>query len=103
MQPILTPFAVVGSHVTNGTLSSAVTLTVNKAANAIIIQAFTQSVRITFDGTTPTASVGFLLTAADGPVMIAMPPNRTLKVIESTASASIQYQYVRTLGRSEVY
>lgn len=86
-------FNPVGSHTTNSSLSSAVTLTPPTGATKLLIQAFTQNIRITLDGTTPTASTGFQIVAADPPLMIPVGSGMSIKVIQETASASIQYQW----------
>ena len=83
------------------TLSSAVALSDQFSSSAeppvfAILQAFTQNVRYTLDGsTTPTASVGFQLAAASmspsefhEPAAIA-----AMKLIEETASASVHYVF----------
>jgi len=80
------------SHTQNSSLSSAVTLTTPAGANALLIQAFTQNIRYTVDGTTPTASKGFQL-AAGSILLIDVGADMTIKVIEETASASIDYQW----------
>lgn len=81
-----------GSHGSNASLSSAATISIAAGSDAIAVQAFTQNVRYTLDSTTPTASTGFQLKAGDPPVLIDTPSGVTLKVIEETASASVQYQ-----------
>lgn len=91
--------AVVGSHTTNSSLSSAVSLTQPANASRILLQAFTQNVRFLFAETTnttlvPTASVGFRLLAGER-IDLSIPAGTILKVIEETASASIQYQWVQ--------
>lgn len=87
---------IVGNHTTNSSLSSAVTLTTPSGGDVVQLQAFAQNIRYTTDGTTPTATTGFQITAGSL-VVIDIGPNQTLKVIEETASASIQYQWFRTL------
>ena len=62
-------------------------------ADQLLIQALTQNVRMTLDSTTPTASVGFQLKAGDPPLLVAIGVGTAIKVIEETASASIQYQW----------
>ena len=91
--------APVGAHETNSTLSAAVSLTQppNVTVSRILLQAFTQNVRFLFTETTnttvPTASVGFRLLAGER-IDLSVPTGTLLKVIEETASASIQYQWV---------
>lgn len=90
--------AVVGAHTTNSSLSSSVTLTQPSGANRILLQAFTQNVRFLFVETTdtavvPTSTKGFRLLAGER-IDLSVPAGTLLKVIEETASASIQYQWV---------
>lgn len=82
----------VGSHASNSSLSSAVTLTKPAGASAIMMQAITQNVRYRLDAGTPTASLGFQLAAGD---YILLPvPGDDVRVIEETASAVLQYQWL---------
>lgn len=89
-------FIPVGAHTQNSSLSSAVTLvtgsTDKTGAGKLLIQALTQNIRITLDGTAPTSSKGFRIIAGDPAVLIPLSPATTVKVIEETASASIEYQ-----------
>ena len=87
------PFKPIGAHTTNATLSSAVTLTIPANATKLLMQAITQNVRITLDNTTPTATVGFQLRAGDPAVVIPIAVGTVIKVIEETATATIQYQF----------
>ncbi len=84
---------VVGAHVSNGSLSSAVTLTPPARAGRLVIQALTQNVRVRLDGTAPTTTVGFQVKAGDPPVEIGIGRNTVVKVIEETPSATINYQW----------
>lgn len=86
-------FEPVGAHVDGPTLTSAVTLTPPTGATKIMLQALTQNVRFTLDGTTPTASLGFQLKAGDPAVIVQIGNDVTLKVIEETATADLQYQW----------
>ena len=61
-------------------------------ANKILIQALTQNVRYTLDGSVPTATAGFQLKAGDPPVIISILGITVLKVIEETATADVQIQ-----------
>lgn len=81
----------IGSHTTDTTISAATTITPATGADYVVLQAFTQAVRYTVDGTTPTASVGFRIAANDSDV-IPVGPNTVLQVIEETATASVQWQ-----------
>lgn len=89
------PFTLISTHTANSSLSSAVTLTPPTGAHALLIQAITQNIRITFDGTTtPTATVGFQIRAGDPPAIVDVPTGTTVKVIQETASATVQYQWI---------
>lgn len=92
-------FTPIGSHTSNSSLSSAVTLTAPAGANSLRIQALTQNVRVRQDGSAATASVGFRLTAAADTVTIPVEPGGTVSVIEETASANIQYQFGNSYER----
>lgn len=85
----------VGSHTINSSLSSAVTITIPEGVDSFLLQAFTQNVRVTFDGTNPTSTVGFQLTAGSM-LQVDVGLDTTIKVIQETASASIQYQFFKT-------
>lgn len=87
--------AVKSGHTAATVISSAVTLSPSETYNLshsdqVLMQALTQNIRYTLDGTTPTASVGFQLKAGDPPVIILVKGN-TLRVIEETATANIQF------------
>lgn len=86
------PMALVGAHARNASLSSAVTLAAPSGANALMIQALTQNVRYTLDGSVPTASQGFQL-AAGALTTIPVGSGTTVKLIEETGSASVEYQW----------
>lgn len=86
-------FAPVGAHGSNGSLDAAVTLTPPATANALLIQATGQNVRYTLDGATPTASVGFLLRGDDPALIIDVGVGMTIKVIEESAGATVEYQW----------
>lgn len=87
-------FVLSGDHTQVADLSSAVTPTRPDGAIFLMIQPLTQNVRITFDGTTPTASKGFQLPTGNPPLVIPVPPGNTPKVIEETASASLEYLWM---------
>ena len=86
-------FEPVGSHYDGTVISSAVTLTPPTGATKLLIQATGKDVRITLDGTTPTATKGFSLKADDPMLLIPLGNNTTVKVIEEEATADIQYQW----------
>lgn len=76
-------------------LSAVKSLTAAKvrAAGHVWIQALTQNVRMTLDGTTPTASVGVRLTAGDPPIELSAENALNAKFIEETSSAVIEVVY----------
>ncbi len=86
-------FNPLGSHYDGTTISSATTLTPATGATKIMIQALTQNVRFTLDGTAPEAAKGFQLKAGDGAVVIPLGNSTVLKVIQEAATADIQYQW----------
>lgn len=88
-------FSPVGSHsqYTAGGVDSATTPTVASGATKLLIQCFTQNCRYTLDGTVPTTSKGFRLTAAADPVVIPINTGTTFKIISETAGAAVEYQW----------
>ena len=82
---------ILGSHTTDATISASTTITPHADANALLLQAFTNNIRYTLDGTTPTASTGFQLAAGEV-LLIDLHSSMTIKIIEETASASAQWQ-----------
>lgn len=81
------------THQTYALATTSTTLSVPMNANGILIQALTQNVRFTLDGTTPTASKGFQLKAGDAPLMIILQRQMTLKFVAETAGAILEYEY----------
>lgn len=86
-------FAPVGSHQSGVSISSAFPIVNPPGATKLLIQALTQNVRFTLDGSAPTASRGFQLKANDPPTIIPISATTTVKVIEEAATANLQYQY----------
>ena len=86
-------FDPMGSHTSNASISSATTLTPPTGASLLMIQATGQNVLITLDGTTPTTTAGFTLYAGDPPSLVPVAPDAVIKVIQSTATARINYQF----------
>ena len=85
---------VVGSHTQNSSMSSAVSITVPAGAGQWMVGALTQNVRFTLDGTTPTASKGFQIKAGEPFLLVSVTPGNTIKVIEETATAVLDYQFL---------
>jgi hypothetical protein len=88
----------VGAHQTDATISSATSFTCPAEANGVLISALAQDVNFTLDGTTPTATVGLTLKADDTVIFIPMYGGQVLKVIEQTATANINLQFVKLGG-----
>lgn len=86
-------FNPLGSHNDGLVISTAATLTPPSGATKLLIQALTQNVRFTLDGTVPTASKGFQLVAADPAIIVPIGANTVIKVIEEQATADLQYQF----------
>lgn len=74
----------------DASISAATTITTTDA-DLIILQPLTNDVYITFDGTTPTTTNGFLL-KKDGLYEHELHSTNSIKVIEATASAEIRWQ-----------
>lgn len=92
----LSAFAPIGAHTSNSSLGSVVNLSngIPSGADQLLIQALTQNVRFTLDGTDPTASLGFQLKAGDPPMIIPIgATGQIIKVIQETAGAVIQFQW----------
>jgi len=88
----------VGSQTTDTTISAATSFTAPERANAALMSALTQSCNFTIDGTAPTATVGLTLKAGDSAIMIPVIPGQIIKVIEQTATANFNIQWVRFGG-----
>lgn len=91
-----------GTHQRLIGLSVVKTITFAADQQAIYIQAISQNVRMTVDGTTPAASgntTGFQIRAGDPPVRFDFAPGTTIKLIEEAASASVQYQMLTVWTR----
>ena len=77
----------IGSHIRYTSLATAQTLTPPSNADAVLIQAITQNIIFTLDGTVATANNGFILYKSSDPLIITIPQNRTISIIQQTASA----------------
>jgi hypothetical protein len=86
-------FEPVGAHVDGPDISSATTLTPPAGATKLLVQALTQNVRFTLNGTAPEAAKGFQLKAGDPPLLLPLGNGTVLKVIEEAATADLQYQW----------
>ncbi len=68
------------------------TYNVPKQCNCVAVQALTQNIRFTLNGTNPTAASGFQLKAGDPVVLIEITQTTTLKFIAETAGAILQLE-----------
>lgn len=93
MKSVDIPLRPVGAHTSGTTISSATTITIPTGARYVLMQALTQNIRYTLDGTAPTTSLGFQMKAGDPPIAVWCETGVTLKVIEEAATASLQYQF----------
>lgn len=94
-----------GGHQRLTGLNTVKTIAFIEGVQGIYIQALTQNVRITLDGTAPAASgntTGFVLRTTDPPVLIVMAQGITIKLIEEAASAVVQYQLLKISNRFSV-
>jgi hypothetical protein len=66
--------------------------------SALWISVETQSARVTFDGSTPAASTGILLTAANSPYILDGVKASTLKIARVAAGAIVQVQAFKHTG-----
>lgn len=86
----------VGSHNSvDLTVATVETVTVPSYANMVMVQVKTQNVTMTLDGTTPTASLGFLLTAGDPAIYIPCEVGNELKFLEAADGAILEYQFLQ--------
>lgn len=70
------------------------TLSLPLHAEFLLMQAITQNVRYTLDGTAPTAGgLGFQLKAGDPPVMVHLKAGVVMKFLREASGAILQYQY----------
>jgi hypothetical protein len=74
-------------------LTTAQTLTVVAGTTHAWLQALTQNVRITLDGTTATAAVGMRLTAGDPPIEITGEEAQNASVIEEAVGGTLEVIY----------
>ncbi len=90
------PFVPVGSHHSGDSLSSAVTLVPEPDANKLMLQAITQNIRLTFDGTAPVGGgspVGFQIVAGDPPIVLTLQAEMIISVIEESATKNFQFPW----------
>lgn len=90
-------YSPVGDHQQNSSLSGEVIIRDDThAANAVLIQALTQNIRITLSG--PASGVaGFRITAGADAVLLPI-GNAAFRAQEETSGAVLEYQFVRVQG-----
>ena len=93
LEILLRAFDPVGSHSQDATISGVTDLVAPPGANKLLIQTVGANVRYTLDGTAPSATLGFVLTDGDAPLVIPFGPATTIKVIEESATATIDFQF----------
>ncbi len=86
-------FNPVGAHNADSSGSVARTLLPVAGATKVLLQATTQNIRFTIGNTTPTATVGFRLTAGEVPLVVPLSPNTVIQWIQETATATLQSQF----------
>lgn len=88
------PYQIIGNHATY--LPSAVTsIPLLAGANALLVQATGQNVRIKLDGTDPTTGGGFQIRAGDPPFLLAVQPGSPpIRALQETATATLEVQGV---------
>ena len=90
---LLKAFNPVSGHSQDASISGVTDLVLPGGANKVLIGAIGANVRYTLDGTAPSATFGFQLKDGDPPIVIPFGPATLLKVIEETASATIDFQF----------
>jgi len=88
----LDPFEPVGNHISTTCATAHSPVFPAEGATKILVQAITQNIRYTLDGTTPTAAIGFQIVAGDPPVIIRVGPNCYPQFFQEAAGAVLQYQ-----------
>jgi hypothetical protein len=86
-------FEPVGSHTSGGDYSSAAVITKAAGATKLMIQTIDENLRITLDGSTPTTSAGFQITAGNDPIWFPVHPGYDVTAIEEAATAVPQVQW----------
>lgn len=90
------PFNPMGEHTQNSSLAAAVTIArpnVVPPISKIIVQAIDQNIRYTLDGSDPTPTFGFRLTATNDPITLGIGPNTSLRFVEEAATAVLTYVF----------
>lgn len=89
-------YSPVGEHTQLTGLSTTKPVDIPATANAVILQAISQNVRVKMKGTA-TSGQGFRITAGNDAQLFPI-GSGTLSVQEEAASATLEYQFVRVHG-----
>ncbi len=82
------------AHQSSAVGAAVVEISIPKHVYEIRMQALTQNVRYTLDGTDPTATSGFALIAGNDPINVPFVTGRTrLKIIQAAGGALLEYQF----------
>lgn len=87
------PYQFVGAHQTY-TPNASTGIPVPAGANALLLQAVGQNVRVKFDAAAPSASAGFQLRAGDPPILIVLHEGQFFYVINEVAGGTLEVQPV---------
>jgi hypothetical protein len=87
-------YSMVGSHVSLSGLSAMKTVRIPNEANGVLVQALTQNVRIKLSGNASGVS-GFQIKKEAEIRLIPLGGTGSFTVQEETASATLEYQFVR--------
>ena len=87
--------SVIGSH-HNVSLGTAVYSPQDQpnGANYLMVQSITQSTIFTLDGSTPSATNGFVLLVTQSPILIGMGTSVIPRFIRAASGAILQYQWL---------
>jgi hypothetical protein len=96
-------FKPLGAHRSLAVDGDVDTLTVDEDnATLVMLQAETDDIRITLDGTAPNSgsspTVGFVIVANDPPVLVDIERGVTVKYTQVTSAAVLQYQFGEGAG-----
>lgn len=84
----------IGNHTRVADVSSVVTIENSNAKTLKLwIQVEDQPVRYRVDGSDPTSTVGFLLAASEW-IVLTVPSDNSVKLLETTSAAVLQYQWL---------
>ena len=90
-------YSPVGDHQQNASLSSMQTIRdTTRTANAVLIQALSQNIRITLSGPA-NGAIGFRITAGADAVLLPL-GGSAFNAQEEAATATLEYQFVKVQG-----